>query len=97
MPDVLYEVVEQIELLETAEQGPPGPPGPASGGETSPVLTRVDGLLTRIDYASGNYRVLSYTGTRLDRVDYVQGPVTKRRVLNYALGGELASVTDSVT
>lgn len=93
MSDVLVEELETLEILEVAEQGPPGPPG---ASESSPVMTYVGGVLTRVDYASGNYKLMTYGVTGLlTQVDYVKGAVTTRKTFAYNPDGSLASVTES--
>lgn len=70
----------------------------AAGGapsEGSATLTYTGGLLTRIDYASGNYKVFTYTGETLDRVDYVVGAVTTRRAFTYDGSGNLITITQT--
>lgn len=80
-------------LLEVSVQGPPG----ASGStESSPVMTYTSGVLTRVDYASGNFKVLAYTSGVLTQIDYTKGAVTTRKTLNYNPDGSLASVTETV-
>lgn len=76
----------------TGDAGPPGPP--AAVVETHPVLTYTAGLLTRVDYASGNYKLLTYVGGVLAQLDYVRGAVTTRKTLAYNPNGSLASVTE---
>ena len=92
MTEVLVEELEIIEVLEVAEQGPPGPPG---ASEFSPAMTYVGGVLTRVDYASGNYKLMTYTSGLLTQVDYVRGSATARKTLTYNPDGSLASVTES--
>lgn len=65
-------------------------------GERNPQLTyNGSDQLTRIDYASGNYKTLSYTGTNLSQVDYVRNIGTFRKTLTYA-SGKLASISYSI-
>ncbi len=70
----------------------------ASGGqkEVDPVFGYTDGVLTRIDYASGNYRLLSYTYGLLTYIDYVTAGGATRKTLNRDGQGVLVSVTESV-
>lgn len=93
MSEVLVDEVEALELLEVGEQGPPGPAGEA--GESSPAMTYTSGVLTRVDYASGNYKLFTYTSGQLTQLDYVKGPVTTRKTFNYNPDGSLASVTET--
>ena len=55
---------------------------------------RTGDLVTRIDYAGGWYKVFTYTGTRLDRIDYVHDGATTRKDLHYT-GGLLTSITQT--
>jgi len=60
-----------------------------SGGASTavgPLITRTGDLVTRIDYDDGSYKVFSYTGSRLDRIDYVHGGATTRKDLVYSAG-----------
>lgn len=50
--------------------------------------------MTRIDYDDASYKTFSYTGTRLDRIDYVHGTGTTRKDLNYT-DGLLTSITQT--
>lgn len=57
----------------------------------------MSGVLTRINYASGNYKTFSYgTGGELVRIDYTKGAVTTRRTITYTPEGNVASITDTV-
>ena len=77
-------------------RGPKGDKGDVGTGEKGPALTYVSGLLTRIDYDSGAYKVLSYEAGVLTRSDYTAGSVTTRKSFNYSPDGSLASI-DSTT
>lgn len=101
--DVEYLVSLQapdIHTLSAGEQGPagrPGIPGPAGGvSETSPAFTYAAGRVSRIDYASGAYKLFSYAGTLLVQLDYVVGDVTTRKTFTYNLDGTLAAITEWV-
>ena len=93
MSDVLIDVVENLELLEVGEQGPPGPAGGA--GEAGPAMTYTSGVLTRVDYDSGNYKLFTYASGVLTQLDYVKGAVTTRLAFTYNPDGSLASVTQT--
>lgn len=81
---------------DTGPQGAQGPPGADAFTESSPSLTYTSGVLTRIDYASGNYKLFSYTSGRLSQLDYVRpGDTTIRKVFAYNPDGTLASVTQT--
>ena len=64
--------------------------------ETGSALTYTSGVLTRIDYESGNYKMFSYTGGVLTQLDYVIGLVTTRKTFNYNPDGSLSSVAQEV-
>lgn len=65
--------------------------------ETGPAFTYTDGVVTRIDYDSGNYKLLSYTSGALTQLDYVRpGSATVRKTFTYNPDGTLASITESL-
>lgn len=65
--------------------------------ESNPVFTYDGtGALTRVDYASGNYKLFTYTGSALTQLDHVIGASTVRKVFAYNPDGSLASVTRTV-
>jgi hypothetical protein len=68
----------------------------ASSVETNPVYTYTSGNLTRIDYASGNYKVFTYTSGNLTRIDYVKGSSTFRKDFVYDLSDNLTQITYSL-
>jgi len=82
----------------TGPQGPQGEPGaPAPEAEQSPVFTYTAGVVTRIDYASGNYKLFTYTAGALTQLDHVRtGEQTIRKVFAYNPDGSLASITESL-
>lgn len=90
--EVLVEVQTASEIVEVALQGPPGPPG---NPEHSPVLTYTSGVLTRIDYASGAYKLFIWEAGKLVQQDYVVGSKTTRKTFSYNPDGTLASVTQT--
>ncbi len=102
--DVEYLVSLQapdIHTLSAGEQGPagrPGIPGPAGGvSETSPAFTyAAAGRVSRIDYASGAYKLFAYAGSALVQLDYVVGDVTTRKTFTYNPDGTLAAITQEV-
>lgn len=67
--------------------------GGGSGGSApvGPAFTYTSGVLTRIDYDDGSYKLLTYTSNRLTRIDFVSGPTTIRKDFNYS-GDVLASI-----
>jgi hypothetical protein len=64
--------------------------------ETGPALAYTSGVLTRIDYDSGNYKLFSYTSGALTQLDYVVGAVTTRKTFNYNPDGSLSSIDQTV-
>lgn len=83
------------------EQGIQGEQGlTGSGGQfdpdgyygISPDLSYTTGTLTRVDYANGDYKLLSYTGTLLTQIDWVLSDKIIRKTLTYA-GSQLDFVT----
>lgn len=60
----------------------------------SPELTYSGGLLSRIDYENGSYKVFTYNTGVLSRVDYVIDSKTFRKDLVY-YQGVLISIQDS--
>jgi hypothetical protein len=63
--------------------------------DKSPVFTYTSGLLTRVDYASGNYKLLTYTGSVLTQLVYVLPGRTVTKAFTYNLDGSLASISQS--
>jgi hypothetical protein len=81
--------------------GPPGPEGPrGSQGpqgapafeESGPVFTYSSGVLSRVDYDSGNYKTFSYSSGKLTQVDYVKSGTTIRKTFFYDVDGSLAEI-----
>lgn len=88
---------EASQLLESSPQGVPGPPGPASGtAPSSPQFTYTSGVLSRIDYADGSYKVLAYSSGRLTTVDFTQGAVTTRKTFVYDGNGVLTAINETM-
>lgn len=62
----------------------------------SPDFTYTAGVLTRIDYAGGEYKTFTYGGGgELTVVDYISNGITKRKEFFYGVGGELDYITQS--
>jgi|JFJP01.1.fsa_nt_gi hypothetical protein len=80
------------------EQGDTGPVGPSGDGftESNPVFTYTDGLISRIDYLSGNYKVFTYVDSVLTQLDYVMGSTTKRKTFNWTNDGILANIVEII-
>lgn len=94
---VLVKRVGEPFVLAAGIPGPPGTPGPAGGvSETSPALTYAAGRVSRIDYASGAYKLFTYAGGVLVQLDYVVGAVTTRKTFTYNPDGTLAAITQEV-
>lgn len=74
------------QVIEITAVGVQGPSGDASRF-TGPEFTYTGGVLTRIDYDDGSYKLLSYTDDVLTRVDLVIfGGDTIRKDFVYASG-----------
>jgi hypothetical protein len=68
----------------------------AGAAETGPAFTYTDGVVSRIDYDSGNYKLFTYTDGAVTRIDYVRpGTTTIRKDFTYNLDGSLASIDQS--
>lgn len=67
-----------------------------SAAESSPAFTYTSGVVTRIDYASGNYKLFTYTSGLLTQLDYVVGTTTTRKTFTYNPDGTLSSVSQTV-
>ena len=95
---VLVKRVGEPFVLAAGIPGPPGPPGPGGGGagETNPAFTYAAGSVTRIDYASGAYKLFTYTAGVLTQLDYVVGAVTTRKTFTYNPDGTLAAISQAV-
>lgn len=64
--------------------------------ETDPVFTYASGNLSRIDYASGNYKLFTYdVSGNLTQLDFVKGGITYRKVMSYDLDFNLTDITFS--
>lgn len=68
-----------------------------TGEDKSPTFTYTAGLVTRIDYTSGNYKTLSYTAGVLTQTVYVLSGRTITKNFSYNGDGTLASITQSET
>lgn len=65
--------------------------------ELDPVYTYTSGVLTRVDYASGNYKVFTYNLSGvLTQLDFIKSTVTYRKVFTYDLSSNLTSVDYSI-
>lgn len=73
-----------------------GPPGRDASASQSASFTYAAGFLTRIDYADGSHKALSYTNGLLSRIDHVrEAEGTLRKDFMYS-NGVLISVTQEV-
>lgn len=64
--------------------------------ETDPVFTYTSGNLSRIDYASGNYKLFTYDlAGNLTQLDFVKSSITYRKVMQYDLDFNLTDITFS--
>ncbi len=81
----------QWEPIVVGTQGPPG--GPA---ETGPDFIYTSGVLTRIDYDSGNHKIFTYSSGTLTRIDYIRpGTTTIRKDFFYDVNGLLDYINQS--
>lgn len=67
-------------------------------GDTSysePQFTYTGGKLTRIYFAGGVYKDLTYTGDRLTSVTTTDGDLSITKTLSYDAEGRLTSITES--
>lgn len=64
----------------------------SDSGETDPVFTYVADVLTRIDYASGNYKLFTYTLDNLTQLDFVKTEGTFRKTFTYDSEGNLLNI-----
>lgn len=71
------------------------PAGPPQEQEPGPAFTYTSGLVTRIDYDSGNYKVLTYSGGILSRVDYHLGATVIRKTFVYNVDGTLGEIVQT--
>lgn len=84
-------------VLAAGIPGPRGIPGPGQAAEKDPAFTYSAGLLSRVDYASGAYKLLTYTAAGvLTQLDYVVGAVTMRKTFTYNPDGTLAAISQAV-
>jgi hypothetical protein len=65
-----------------------GSTGGVSPAPIGPEITRTGDLVTRIDYDGGEYKIFTYTGSRLDRIDFVHGDATAGYVDTLDAGGD---------
>ncbi len=75
--------------------GPTGPQGEPAYTPTSPVFSYSGGQLTLITYEDGATKSFSYTGARLDRIDFLRDGVTIRKDFAYT-GDRLDSITQTM-
>lgn len=63
---------------------------------TSPQFTYTDGVLSRIDYSDGSFKVFTYGGNgQLSAIDYTVGAVTTRKNFVYDTNGVLLSINEA--
>lgn len=76
----------------------PSATGTGGGGvpaESGAALTYTSGVLTRIDYPSGNYKLFTYTSGKLTQLTYIRpGQTTIQKDFAYS-GGLLVSITQT--
>lgn len=87
----------KIGLAQAGPRGPAGPAGPVGGtvvtGTTDLIYTL--GKLTRVNLPDGTHKLLTYTGSVLNRVDHVKTGQTVRKDMVYA-SGRLDAVETSI-
>lgn len=94
-------VNEIVSVIVEGTQGPQGKPGVAgtAGGvaETSPIFTYSGPLLTRVDFASGNYKELTYNASGvLTTVRYVKGTSMSTLLRTFVYdAGQLLRIEDT--
>jgi hypothetical protein len=59
----------KINISQIGSQGPRGPSG-STTAYTSPVFSYIAGVLSRIDYADGSYKVFTYMAGLLAQLDF---------------------------
>ncbi|UZZ64503.1 tail fiber protein, partial [Curvibacter phage PCA1] len=79
----------------TGAVGPQGPQGVAAPVEQAPVFSYATGRVSRIDYASGNFKLFSYLDGKLTAVDYNRSGVITRKAFTYNQDGTLASIAET--
>jgi hypothetical protein len=65
--------------------------------ERNPTFSYTGDNLTRVDYQSGNYKLLTYdVDSNLVQLDFIRGSNTFRKVFNLDAFSNIASITYSV-
>lgn len=63
---------------------------------TSPQFTYASGVLSRIDYSDGSFKVFTYGGNgQLSTIDYTVGSATTRKSFVYDTNGVLLSINEA--
>lgn len=75
---------------------PTGPQGPLGENEKGPAFTYSSGVVSRIDYDSGNYKLFTYSSGVLTQVDYRKGSSTIRKTFSYNGDGTLNEIVETV-
>lgn len=65
-----------------------------ANGPISPVFTYDAGVLTRIDYADGSFKVFTYVEGELYRIDFTSGGVTTRKTFVRDVDGTLLEIDE---
>lgn len=66
--------------------------------ERNPVFTWTDGRVTRIDYASGAYKVLTYNpNDTLNTTSTVNAFFTLTKTFHYNVNGSISHITETVS
>ena len=61
----------------------------------SPTFTYTSGIVTRIDYSNGEYKIISYSAGKINQVVYYKSNVTITKNFTYDLSGKLQSIQQS--
>ena len=74
--------------------GPTGPMGPIGENEKGPLFTYSSGLVSRIDYDSGNYKLFTYSLGVLTQIDYYKGSSHIQKTFSYNGDGTLHEIVE---
>jgi hypothetical protein len=87
----IVHVLQPAEKVSTLllQQGPAGPPGSGEAQSLGKTLTYSSGVLTRIDFDNGDYKLFTYVAGRISRIDWHRGSVVVRSEFQY--DGDLVS------
>jgi hypothetical protein len=90
---VMGQPVSHLFILAVGTKSFGYPSGNQSQSHISPQLTWAFDKVTRIDYSSGGYKLLTYASDKLTQIlFYVPGKPTVRKVFSYNLDNTLSGV-----